>query len=273
LHLDSPELETTRIALNTSDRANRPLREHAAPPRLISDDAHRDSSLDDLTRQIARALVSQDDLERETAFETLLPELIARDASAATRLFETCDIGPVCEELLRRTVRTWTTIDIEHALHWIPQLPEDDRRLAAQEMTEQIARYDPAGAIEVADRFHLGRDDGTLEHLAQLWADESLPAALSWIAAQPAGSDRDQLLARVTAVQARTSPLEAMRMIRSYMTPSPISQAAMLSVLSEWAQRDFDAATSWAQQVSDATLRERATDELRRIATLSRPTE
>jgi hypothetical protein len=44
---------------------------------------------------------------------------------------------------------------------------------------------------------------------AQLWAAENLKATLHWVEAQPPGTQRDQLLARIIAVQAQTAPADA----------------------------------------------------------------
>jgi hypothetical protein len=48
----------------------------------------------------------------------------------------------------------------------------------------------------------VGRDDGTLAHIAQLWAEEKPAAAAAWAEKQPAGSLRDAVRARIALVQA-----------------------------------------------------------------------
>jgi hypothetical protein len=120
-------------------------------------------------------------------------------------LVEQCEPGPMRDELLRQMTRAYAALDAAEAMDWIAELPDDDRNLTAKELSAQIARYDVASAIEVADRFHVGRDDGTLEHLVQLWATEAPAAAQTWIEAQPPGPEREQLLARIAFVQAGIS--------------------------------------------------------------------
>jgi hypothetical protein len=150
-----------------------------------------------LRAAIERALISLNDQEREAAFTTLLSQLIELDPAAAGQLLEECDAGPVCEELFERALAAAAQTDVERAVQWVANVPEDEKRHeAARDLTQLLARADPGAAIEVADRFDVGRDDGSLEHLMQLWAAENPTAAQRWLEAQPAGPHRDQLYAR-----------------------------------------------------------------------------
>ena len=76
-------------------------------------------------------------------------------------------------------------------------LDETERSFAANTAVATIASRDPAGAIELADQLDLGRDDGSLEHLVQLWAIEDPEAAWRWIETQPEGQRTEQLRARI----------------------------------------------------------------------------
>jgi hypothetical protein len=68
-----------------------------------------------------------------------------------------------------------------------------------------LAATAPAEAIEVADEFGIGRNDGSLEHLVQIWATEKPHEAMRWLEAQPAGDPRTlQLRARIESVAAGT---------------------------------------------------------------------
>jgi hypothetical protein len=163
-----------------------------------------------LLLEMQRALVSVDDAERERGYTQLLPILIALDASAVARLIENTPSGPAREELLHHAARTWTATDADGAIEWAATLSDDDGRLAvAADIASQLAQSDPASAIEVSDLFGIGRDNGVVEHLAQVWAADNLHEVLEWIRQQPASAQRDQLLARVLAVQAEAEPANA----------------------------------------------------------------
>lgn len=160
-----------------------------------------------LRRDIEHALGSSDAREREHAFTTLLPELVTRDSAAVARMVEACDAGAVCDELLARTVDAWTGADAEGALRWIESLPENNRRRdAAALLTSQMARFDRGMAFEAAERLNYGRDDGTLEHLMQIWVAENPAEAQRWLEAQPPGAQRDQLLARFNFSRLKVDP-------------------------------------------------------------------
>ena len=65
-----------------------------------------------------------------------------------------------------------------------------------------LAASDPAQAIQVADQFGVGRDDGSLEHIVQIWATENPDAAMRWIDRQPPNDPRTvQLKARIEQVR------------------------------------------------------------------------
>jgi hypothetical protein len=160
-----------------------------------------------LRTAIERALVSLDPREREAAFTLLLPQLIERDPALAEQLLERCDAGPVCDELFRRALTAAADSDIERASQWVANVLQDEKRHeAAQELTRHLARKNPGVAIEVANRFDVGRDDGSLEHLMQLWAVENPTQAQRWLEAQPAGPQRDQLYARFKLARSGTPP-------------------------------------------------------------------
>jgi hypothetical protein len=178
----------------------------AAPALSRSDD----EKSRELQLEIERALVSVDDVERDLAYTQLLPALIAIDSVAVERLVESCPAGVVREQLLRHAALAWSAANLDGAIEWVTAMKDDgERDIAGTEIVSQVAQADPGHAIEVADLFGIGRNDGTVEHIAQLWAAENLKASLHWVEAQPPGAGRDQLLARIIAVQAQTAPADA----------------------------------------------------------------
>ena len=87
-----------------------------------------------------------------------------------------------------------------------------EQRDAAQDAVSSLAAIDPAQAIYVADQFGIGRDDGSLEHLVQMWAEEDIDGAARWLASQPAGPRTDQLRARIEQVRRQASVAERQRL-------------------------------------------------------------
>jgi hypothetical protein len=146
---------------------------------------------------VERALTSTITAERESVFAALLPELISHNAFEATRIVETCSVNEACDELTHRFIDAWTAIDADAALHWIEHWSNEERRNdAARYFTDHLARFDRASAFEAAERLNVGHNDGSLEHLMQIWVAENPTAAQRWIEAQPPSPRRDQLLAR-----------------------------------------------------------------------------
>jgi hypothetical protein len=126
------------------------------------------------------------------------------DPAAAALILQRAPRGFGRDELRDRIARLWASANTSTALEWVTTLEDDDdRRLATLSMRSQIAASDPAAAIEISDLMDVGRDDGTLVHIAQMWAEENPSAAMAWAERQPAGPLRDALLARIAMVTAR----------------------------------------------------------------------
>jgi hypothetical protein len=155
-----------------------------------------------LARDISRAFESGNAEERERALMEWLPALVKLDARAAVALLENVEPGVTRDELRSRVTRLSTAADPAGAIEWAASLEDpNERKSVATEMTSQLAASDPAAAIEVAQQFDIGHDDGTLEHLTQIWAEEHPEDALSFVQAQPPGPVRDRLLARIAVVK------------------------------------------------------------------------
>jgi hypothetical protein len=217
-----------------------------APPLSRSDDEKSHQ----LQLEIERALVSIDDVERDRAYTQLLPALIAIDPVAVERLVECCPAGLVREQLLRHAALVWSAANLDGAIRWVTAMKDDgERDIAATEIVSQVAQADPGHAIEVSDLFGIGRKDGTVEHIAQLWAAENLKASLRWVEAQPPGAQRDQLLARIIDVQAQTAPADAASTVLNQISPGPMQDAAVASVVRQWSIQDADAAAAWVEEL------------------------
>ena len=216
-----------------------------------------------LVNEIARTLRTGDSVARERVFNQLLPELIATNAAAAARLAEEWEPGPLRVELLRQVTRQWTAVDFAGAMTWLADLAgRRDRQYAAEAGVAEIARTDPAGAIEVAQVFQVGTGDGSIEHLAQLWTEESPHEAVDWILGRPVGPQRDQLLARIAFVRAQSDPAEAATLTVDFMSPGAARDEAIAAVSRQWAVRDPAAATAWVERFPSGPLRARGLAEV-----------
>jgi hypothetical protein len=155
---------------------------------------------------IERSLVAKDPQQRETAFTFLLPELLQVEPQRVADLVARQEPGKTRDLLRDEVARVWIQTDERAAVRWMKSLSEAERSSAANAAVATIASRDPAGAIELADDLGLGRDDGSLEYLVQLWATEDPEAALRWIETQPEGQRTEQLRARIKRAISNRAP-------------------------------------------------------------------
>jgi len=155
-----------------------------------------------LVAEIERALVAVDPQQRETAFNSLLPELLREDPGSVVAMVARLAPGEPRDALRDEVTRQWITQDREAAVEWIGTLWEAEKKASAVTAMRTLAARSPAQAIAVADRFGVGRDDGSLEHLVQIWATESPGEAMQWLATQPEGPQTEQLRARIEQARA-----------------------------------------------------------------------
>jgi hypothetical protein len=105
-----------------------------------------------------------------------------------------------------------------------------------------------------------------MEDIALTWAGKDLADALSWAASQPAGNQRDEIMARVAFMESRTAPEAAANLVIDEIPPGPAQDEAVISVLHQWAIQDFASAKAWAELFPSGPVRERALAELSGIA-------
>lgn len=251
----SQPLATTASESSTAPNqttAQFPARNIASPVRALS-----------LINEITQNLRSGNEHARDRVFNELLPQLIAESPLHAGWLAEEWPAGPLREELLREVTRRWLAKDFAGAMTWLANLEtQRDQRNAAESAVAQLAKNDPAGAVEVSQLFQIGADDGRLKHLVQLWTEESPDEAVEWILHRPAGPQRDQLLSRVVFVRAQSDPNEAATLALHSISAGPIQEEAVAAVSRQWAVRDPIAAAAWIDGFPPGPLRERGTTEI-----------
>ena len=201
-----------------------------------------------LRLEIERALLSIDDARRDRAYRQLLPALIKLDPAAVEQLVATWPASPAREELLRNTAHAWSSVSVDGAVGWASGMKEDgERAIVATEIMSHVAQEDPARAVAISDQFGIGRKDGTVEHMVQLWARENLQESLSWAENQPQDPQRDQLIARIATVQAETAPQDAASTALTQIGAGPAQDSAVSQVVRQWSFRDPDAAAAWIE--------------------------
>lgn len=269
------DLTSTKVADETAKKTARailkfptpPVRPHVTISPLPKPDPTRtrEGQSEQLQLEIGRALASADDADREHAYQQLLPRLIAIDPAAMKRMVANYPAGPIRDQLLRQTAHTWSAVDLPGAIAFAKGVNEDSERvIAATEIVSQVGQSDPGHAIEVSDVFGVGRNDGTVEHIAHLWANQNLQAALDWTEAQPPGPQRDQILARIVSVEAERSPADAANTVLQQMSAGSAQTNAIGPIIREWSIRDTAAASAWIQDLPQGPLRDLANGELAR---------
>jgi hypothetical protein len=159
-----------------------------------------------LAATIERALTGRNDPQRETAFALLLPELLQAEPQRVVAMLARQEPGEKRDLLRDEMARQWVARDCDAAIAWIKSLKEGEQRAAAQVAVASLSAVDPPQAIHVANQLGVGRDDGSLEHLVQMWAEENPEAAGSWIASQPDDPGTRQLRVRIAQVLESRSP-------------------------------------------------------------------
>jgi hypothetical protein len=157
--------------------------------------------------EIERALVSRDPQQRETAFNFLLPELLQAEPQRVTDLVARQEPGEARDLLRDEVARQWITRDRDGAIRWLKSFESTgEQQASARVAVQTLAATSPGEAIDVADQFGLGRDDGSLEYLVQVWAEDDLEQATRWLESQPAGSRTEKMRARIEQVRAARNP-------------------------------------------------------------------
>ncbi|MEO7100539.1 MAG: hypothetical protein ABI162_14345 [Luteolibacter sp.] len=235
---------------------------HAAVPPLTME-----ARVSGLSAAIWQELNSNNEGGRETVLTKLLPELIALDPVAAAKLVEATTNPQGREELLRQLILTWATSDASAAFAWAGQLADPNEQESSMiYATKQMAELDPAAAAAAVGSLAADGQAAVTGDIALTWAGKDLTGALNWAASQPAGEQRDAIMARVAFVESRTAPEAAANLVIKEIPPGLAQEEAVISILHQWALRDFQAAKAWADRFPASQLLDRAMAELSEIA-------
>jgi hypothetical protein len=143
---------------------------------------------------------------------------------------------------------------------------EQDRNEAREFVCHRVAEDHPKPALDLA--WQIGENTATplVQDLAQQWAGADVAAARDWALALPAGADRDQILSRVCQVLSQNDPSSAGAIVSREIPAGPLQDEAAMSVLHQWAIRDFRSASEWIAHFPKGSLRTRAEEELSGIS-------
>lgn len=128
------------------------------------------------------------------------------------------------------------------------------------------AEIDPADALRIARVLSLDQvSNAVCEDIIQKWAVRDFSSAVAWADNESAGEQRDHLMARLAYVRAQTQPAVAAKFVVEQIPAGALQTEAGISVLHQWALRDFDAAVAWAHSFP-GELQDRGREELAGIA-------
>jgi len=164
-------------------------------------------------------------------------------------------------------IRDWVKSHPSAALAWAAGAPPGPLHDSVAELIcSLLAASDPAQAVAVAERLGGNGATNVMANVALQWAARDEPAASAWAAAQPPGEERDLLLSRIALVQSKSNPAEAAKLVAEQISPGPVQEEAAISVASQWAAQDPNAALEWAQSFPNYGLRHRAVLEVEHAA-------
>jgi hypothetical protein len=159
-------------------------------------------------------------------------------------------------------VLEWARRDPAQAAAWLAQAPPGEKRDAVIEIVcAEVAQFDPAQAVALAERF-AGGNINLLENLVFQWAERDNAFAAAYANAKAPGELRDRLVSRVALQRAKTQPVEAAKWVVEKIPPGDIQREAIISVLHQWARQDAGAAEAWARTFPPGDLRNRAMQEI-----------
>src|SRR5262249_22985599 len=94
-----------------------------------------------------------------------------------------------------------------------------------------------------------------LTQVSVAWANTNLPASVAWAKSLPESSGKAVALMNIAYEAARMEPLTSLE-LAVMLPPSPERDRLLVHATSQWVALDPGAATTWAQSISDADLKQ-----------------
>lgn len=175
------------------------------------------------------------------------------------------DPGDVREEKLRALVRAWAKVHPDAAIEWARQLPEWQRPRTLENVCMDVASTSPLKALEAINALQIS-SEGIVENIAHTWASKDQAAAIQWAKELPDGEQRDQIFLRIASVQSESDPKKAVDLILAEIQPGTNQEEAAMTIVHQWALKDFAGAREWVNTFPLSPFRTRAFAELDGIA-------
>ena len=217
------------LGIPTRDQRSAALR-LSSPAAAIQEDQSRSVSLQPSEKSAQSASQTTEPSTVPQGFPNQHPEEIAAavplDQITGRLESLTNDFTTAGSTLRQLLVRRWAEADPSAALAWA------------------TARPDSPDALPV------------LKQAAVVWANTNLPAAMDWVRDLPAGTMRQGASIAVAFEAARSDPVQALNLA------IPLPQSAqrdelLIYGMRQYAAREPEAASQWALQVEDPSLRNR----------------
>lgn len=142
--------------------------------------------------------------------------------------------------LALKNLEAWMSADPEAALAWLKSQHPTGRRAEIIRMAlGQYAENDPKGAAEWAIANLTGVEfNNALIRIAEQWARRDGSETASWLAALPAGKERDAAMEGSFFIWASQDPAAAVDFINKFRGPDTLSAILRYAAYAGWAKSD-----------------------------------
>jgi hypothetical protein len=200
--------------------------------------------------------------ERRIALDTLLPDLIGKDLSAAADLVKGLEPWASAEEATALLLDHWAESDAIAAAEWCARLDSGEKRSPwLVRVSSKLAKRDPAAAMAMLEEHHLAADPAATGTVLHHWARRDPDAAAEWISRQADEELRDASWNRIALSLSESDPAKAATLAAENISGEVQQEEAVISVLHQWILRDRKAAAAWVDLFPEGPLRQRAAEE------------
>jgi len=177
------------------------------------------------------------------------------------------------DDVVERRMRRRGADELLRELTAIPDDPPMDvlKRDALVSAASRLVRHDLHQALALAEAHEdsvYGPD--IRRRVAAYWASQDGSAALAWLRRQPAGSQRDDALARAYRTWLRSDRAAAVAWLGERITDTDVAAVAVAHA-GVLAREEPETAIAWARELPDPELRRRALLEIDRISQRNDP--
>lgn len=154
------------------------------------------------------------------------------------------------------------------ALQWANGLSDAAEREAALEAIAWRTTLDDLPvAVEALESLPAGMARNRLAaHLVAEWATREPESALEWAKKRGEESERDEALCGWVVATGELSPERAGTLAADEISPGPVQNRAVVSVLQRWAPKDYRAAAVWVAAFPEGSLKNDAQQALDAVA-------